>query len=80
MITAPWRSVPPGTNGGVSLLGTVASAAGGAIIATAMAFDLWLEKGLCLVTSEWEFELLQEGGRLVAYGTIAGLIGSLVSP
>jgi hypothetical protein len=59
------------------LIGTSASIAGGAIIGATMALDLWLEKGMCLVTS-WEYSVLNEAGRLVVYGAIAGALGSFV--
>jgi len=32
LITKPWKGVPPGTNGGMSLVGTTASAAGGTLM------------------------------------------------
>ena len=51
LVTAPWRVVPRGTNGGISLLGTVASGAGGASIGIAHV--------LCEILSEFWFENYQ---------------------
>ena len=35
LITQPWRHVPKGTNGGVSLVGSIASFAGGLVVGIA---------------------------------------------
>lgn len=37
LLIAPWRVVPPGVNGAVSLVGTVASVVGGVVVAAAFA-------------------------------------------
>lgn len=41
LVIAPWRVVPPGTNGGVTVVGTLASAAGGLFIGGVHGMWLW---------------------------------------
>lgn len=64
LVLAPWRAVPRGTNGGVTMRGTLASAAGGAVIGVA-AFA---------AGPEWSFSQLF----LIVVGTAGGFIGSTV--
>ncbi|KAI9325971.1 integral membrane protein DUF92-domain-containing protein [Zopfochytrium polystomum] len=60
--------VPPGTNGAISLQGTLASAAGGAVVGLASALGLWgsgcLSIGVTIT--------------LTLLGTFCGLVGSLI--
>lgn len=64
--------MPPGTNGGMSLLGTFASVFGGIVVGSTMLLSLLVESAQCRV--EWYDVALQ----LLVWGAFAGLFGSLV--
>ncbi|XP_060758769.1 transmembrane protein 19 isoform X2 [Neoarius graeffei] len=62
--------VGPGTNGGVTVVGLVASLLGGATVGTAYFMSqLLLVSDLHLAAPQWP---------IVVYGTVAGLLGSLL--
>ncbi|KAI0065206.1 hypothetical protein BV25DRAFT_1822334 [Artomyces pyxidatus] len=66
------KTVPPGTNGGLSLLGTAASIGGGMAMGWTMWATLSVENAVC---REQTGPLLLE---LLAWGAIAGGLGSLL--
>ncbi|KAF8452072.1 integral membrane protein DUF92-domain-containing protein [Boletus edulis BED1] len=66
------KPVPAGTNGGISLGGTIASAIGGCIIGLAQFVSLVVENSVC--RAEWTSLLLT----LVGWGTAAGILGSML--
>jgi len=66
------KPVPPGTNGGMSVVGTVVSFLGGATIGLSFAVTLLIQSSACRQNS------LSLVGELVAWGFVAGGLGSLL--
>jgi uncharacterized membrane protein len=67
LITNPWRRVPAGTNGGITLIGTVCSVAGGLVIA-ALTLAMDVASGIFVI----------QPLRILAYGATCGCLGSLL--
>jgi len=72
ILITTFKPVPPGTNGGMSVLGTVASLAGGFVMGLTLATTLAIENTVC--RQNWVTELAP----LLLWGTAAGGLGSLV--
>ncbi|KAI6017853.1 integral membrane protein DUF92-domain-containing protein [Pisolithus marmoratus] len=66
------KSVPPGTNGAISVGGTLASVAGGCVVGLTIFASLVVENSAC--RAEWMGILPS----LVLWGTVAGLLGSML--
>ncbi|CCM00142.1 uncharacterized protein FIBRA_02169 [Fibroporia radiculosa] len=66
------KSVPPGTNGGMSVVGTLASIGGGLLMGLTFATSLLIESAAC--RAQWIDIVLQ----LATWSTIAGGLGSLL--
>lgn len=67
-----WRAVPPGTNGGITWVGTAASAAGGGLIGVFFFLSGLVTAGVAEGSAHVARQLL-----LIPLGTWAGLVGSL---
>jgi uncharacterized membrane protein len=72
LITNLWRTVPPGTNGGMSLIGTLASLVGGLFIGLAF-YGLRV-----IVDSSVTAGSTAPQWPVVLAGCLAGLLGSLI--
>ncbi|KAF9221042.1 hypothetical protein BS17DRAFT_712320 [Gyrodon lividus] len=66
------KTVPPGTNGGISVGGTLASAIGGCVVGLTQFTSLVVENSAC--RTEWT-NLLPS---LIGWGMAAGIIGSML--
>jgi len=66
------KPVAPGTNGGMSVTGTLASLGGGLVMGITLAVSLFVESSAC--RASWQDILLP----LAAWGTAAGGLGSLL--
>ncbi|KAI6099860.1 integral membrane protein DUF92-domain-containing protein [Pisolithus thermaeus] len=66
------KPVPPGTNGGISIGGTLASVAGGCVVGLTLFTSLVVENGAC--RAEW-MSILPS---LIFWGSTAGVLGSML--
>jgi uncharacterized protein (TIGR00297 family) len=68
LVTHPWRTVPPGTNGGITIVGCLWSIVGGGLV------------GACTVCMDALSGLAPQryAVRLILYAAMIGLIGSLL--
>jgi uncharacterized membrane protein len=68
-----FKPVPPGTNGALSTVGTIASVGGGTIMGAVMAVCLLWENATC--RADW----VRLVGECLGWGAVGGGFGSLVS-
>ena len=72
LLITTFKRVPPGTNGAMSVLGTVVSILGGGLIGLTFVIDLLSESSACRETV-WDW-----APGIIAWGLLAGGLGSLV--
>lgn len=66
LITQPWRRVPPGCNGGVTIEGFLWSTVGGSLV------------GVMAVVLDWMSGIPMKPGRILVLCTLMGLLGSVL--
>lgn len=66
LVTNPWKQVPPGTNGGITLLGTIWSILGGALM------------GIFTVAMDSISGIVSQPFSVVVYGALCGFVGSML--
>ena len=66
LISAPWRKVPPGTNGGITVLGTIWSAIGGCLM------------GLGVLVMDLISGLDVKPLKIIIFSSACGLLGSFL--
>ncbi|KAF8550713.1 hypothetical protein OG21DRAFT_1419257 [Imleria badia] len=72
VLITTFKPVPAGTNGGISVGGTIASAIGGCIVGLAQFVSLVVENSVC--RAEWTSLL----PTLIGWGSAAGILGSML--
>lgn len=72
VLITTFKTVPAGTNGGISVGGTIASAIGGCIVGLVQFVSLIVENSAC--RAEWTSLL----PTLIGWGSAAGILGSMV--
>ncbi|EGC38676.1 hypothetical protein DICPUDRAFT_86423 [Dictyostelium purpureum] len=73
------KKVPKGTNGGLSLIGLIASVMGGLFIGISFSFcNYFFNRGYPLELEQISFSYLQQTISIILLATFGGLVGSLI--
>ncbi|CAM9178752.1 unnamed protein product [Scytosiphon promiscuus] len=76
LVIKPWTTVPPGTNGGMSLLGTVASVVAGVVMGAGFVLLGWMFRLPPPAAASQDFSRSQMP--LILLGAVSGLLGSVL--